>query len=186
MRGQDERSQVLRVAARLVAERFPVDLRAVVRSERPGASTSPSKSAGATFVPIEEPSRELPGPSVSRPRAREERTARAVVAPSDAGAMFATERSPHESVGATASSSELSTTFARTASAVAEAHGAYLRFAERGARGAAAILALQSRLLEAGATVAAPVAPAPERTVAFDREACLEFARGTIARVLGP
>jgi acyl transferase domain-containing protein/3-hydroxymyristoyl/3-hydroxydecanoyl-(acyl carrier protein) dehydratase len=57
-----------------------------------------------------------------------------------------------------------------------QAHAAYLRLSDAGRRALAGVMAFQGSLLE----VLAGAAPA------LDRAACLEFAAGSLARVLGP
>jgi acyl transferase domain-containing protein/3-hydroxymyristoyl/3-hydroxydecanoyl-(acyl carrier protein) dehydratase len=69
------------------------------------------------------------------------------------------------------------------AGARAEAHAAYLRLASASHRSLAGNVALQTALL--GAMSRAGAAPSRPPT-ALDRSQCLEFAVGSIARVLGP
>ncbi len=94
---------------------------------------------------------------------------------------------------------------AATAGATAGAHAAYLRLAQTLDRGVATTLHFQTALLEASVASGGrepPVSPTqqgvdtprspvqgvdtPRSPVLFDRRQCLEFAVGSISRVLGP
>jgi acyl transferase domain-containing protein/3-hydroxymyristoyl/3-hydroxydecanoyl-(acyl carrier protein) dehydratase len=75
----------------------------------------------------------------------------------------------------------------------AAAHAAYLRLAEAAQRDVAKTLTFQTSLLESllasGGTAlpnAAPSAEPPGRSCVLDRGQCLEFAIGSISKVLGP
>jgi 3-oxoacyl-(acyl-carrier-protein) synthase/3-hydroxymyristoyl/3-hydroxydecanoyl-(acyl carrier protein) dehydratase len=86
---------------------------------------------------------------------------------------------------------------AATAGATGLAHAAYLRLAQALHRGITSSLSFQTTLLEAflasggrqppvGLQVKKQGADAPRSPVRFDRRQCLEFAAGSIGRVLGP
>lgn len=82
-----------------------------------------------------------------------------------------------------------------TAQATASAHQAFLRFTESASQGMASVLALQSRLLaDAVSSGAGPGSITAGEDSSrgdsgeeplFTREQCLEFARGSVAKVLG-
>jgi len=75
--------------------------------------------------------------------------------------------------------------------AAAAAHASYLRFTATATEGLGSALQLQARLLAAGVSPAAATAvaaappPAPH-AVAYPRALCLEFATGSVAKLLGP
>jgi hypothetical protein len=83
---------------------------------------------------------------------------------------------------------------ARSGQAVAEAHDTFLRFSQRGAEALSAGLAAQAQaitaLADAGVRVTQPPVDAaavqPAQPVVFDRALCMEFAIGSLAKVLGP
>jgi acyl transferase domain-containing protein/3-hydroxymyristoyl/3-hydroxydecanoyl-(acyl carrier protein) dehydratase len=122
----------------------------------------------------------------------------------NAGARGQIPRSLH-SLGTTAGSTlppDLATTVAETGAATTRAHEAYLRFSETSMRGMGAALAMEAYLLErlgvlpdAGANLpdgefhrlqAGATPRAGVTTPAYPREICMEFAVGSVAKVLGP
>jgi acyl transferase domain-containing protein/3-hydroxymyristoyl/3-hydroxydecanoyl-(acyl carrier protein) dehydratase len=70
--------------------------------------------------------------------------------------------------------------------ATVEAHEAYLKFSENLSQTLAQAIATQARLLEKAAPSDIAVSEAPFPVRSLDRAACLEFARGSVGRVLGP
>jgi acyl transferase domain-containing protein/3-hydroxymyristoyl/3-hydroxydecanoyl-(acyl carrier protein) dehydratase len=77
----------------------------------------------------------------------------------------------------------------RAAAATASAHETFLRFSKDAMTGMGQALALEARLLEhvpLGSVMPAAVATPPQRSVAYDRDMCMEFAIGSAAKVLGP
>ena len=72
--------------------------------------------------------------------------------------------------------------------ATASAHNAYLDLSLEMTRSYAEAMRIQSRLADRATGTTAPVTSAtgPSPSPAFDRSQCLEFARGSAARVLGP
>jgi 3-hydroxymyristoyl/3-hydroxydecanoyl-(acyl carrier protein) dehydratase len=98
---------------------------------------------------------------------------------------------PADAVGAERG---LAAQVARSGRAVAEAHDTFLRFSQRGAEALSAGLAAQAQaitaLADAGVRVTQPPVDAaavqPAQPVVFDRAMCMEFATGSVAKVLGP
>lgn len=95
---------------------------------------------------------------------------------------------------------QLAAAVSETGVATACAHDAFLRFSKTATRGMEQALSLQARLIEAvgtggGARLAhhsgvlpqvGAQRPAADATVAYPREMCMEFAIGSVAKVLGP
>ncbi len=95
---------------------------------------------------------------------------------------------------------QLSEQLVATAAAGAAAHDSFLQFADSAMQGTAAALELHNRLLRRAlgieptdgieAEAAAPASPMPSAArppiVVLNREQCLEFALGSVARVFGP
>jgi 3-oxoacyl-(acyl-carrier-protein) synthase/3-hydroxymyristoyl/3-hydroxydecanoyl-(acyl carrier protein) dehydratase len=75
---------------------------------------------------------------------------------------------------------------AAASEATARAHAAFLEISAELTRTCARALEVQRQLLERGGHALPPPAAAPPPPAAFDRSQCLEFARGSAARVLGP
>ncbi|MBU0616434.1 MAG: hypothetical protein KKI02_01820, partial [Planctomycetes bacterium] len=91
---------------------------------------------------------------------------------------------------------ELAATAAETGIATARAHEAYLRFSEASMRGMGEALAMEARLLERLQTLPSARANLSDGELhrleagatrpAYPREMCMEFAVGSVAKVLGP
>jgi PfaB family protein len=178
--GQDEFSTVVHALAALVAHRVVQDLRPLY------ADLPADVAREATRQVVRVPTRLRLG-DVNAPR----------VAPRPvyAGEVFVPREADLALAGAVADSG----------SATARAHDAFLRFSQAAADGLGAALRLQNLLLERGGdgdrrhmttaqrAVAHPStahravahAAVTRSAVAYDREMCLEFARGSAARVLG-
>jgi 3-oxoacyl-(acyl-carrier-protein) synthase/3-hydroxymyristoyl/3-hydroxydecanoyl-(acyl carrier protein) dehydratase len=77
----------------------------------------------------------------------------------------------------------LAATVAETSAATARAHEAFLRFSQTASEGMAQALRFETRVIEALA--ATPHGKQTPR-VAYPREMCMEFAVGSVAKVLGP
>ena len=181
--GQDPTSAVLRLLAHLVAERMPVDLEPLFVA--PALHVAVNKQDAAPRQPL----KILVGGSPFQPKLPMRRPAAAVPPP-----LASTGSAPQGLVNIEAVISE----FATAQAARIQAHEAYLRVAEGISRSMMDNLALQLSLREAlgGDHVAADTysiaAPLPVSSTevtkppAFSREMCLEFARGTVARMLGP
>ena len=179
--GQEPASAMLRLVAHLASERVPLDL-------SPLFAAPPVMGAA----------------SVSRHLIRVTPGGAPFVAPLPPRRM----RTPTISIANNALNSDLSLDsvilgFAAAQEARLKAHEAYLRTAEGLTRAMAATLTLQASLVAALGGADEPVSgdftptlPRREggssdqarssREVAFDREMCLEFARGSAARMLGP
>ncbi|PIR16742.1 MAG: type I polyketide synthase, partial [Elusimicrobia bacterium CG11_big_fil_rev_8_21_14_0_20_64_6] len=201
-RGADEISGVLKTLAFLLSERVPVDLKALYGTRTFCAGHQAAALAPAQFVrlplggrpakvswtpPRQEPPPASPKPFVAVPSVR-------IPAPRLPGADFESPRSPaparalftdairHEPSPAAADS------LAHAAALTAQAHEMYLKLARN-------FSALQTRNLTEQIRIATGVRPlvsevssppAPSAKPAFmDRKACLEFASGKIANVLG-
>ncbi|MFQ5423851.1 MAG: beta-ketoacyl synthase N-terminal-like domain-containing protein [Phycisphaerae bacterium] len=89
---------------------------------------------------------------------------------------------PHAApaVPSTGPLSRLGEEIVAAAAGTAEAHRAFLQFSETATSSMGRTISLQSRLISSA--LATDVSP----KVAFTREQCMEFATGSIARVLGP
>jgi acyl transferase domain-containing protein/3-hydroxymyristoyl/3-hydroxydecanoyl-(acyl carrier protein) dehydratase len=179
--GADGVSFVLRLLAQLAAERVPVDLPALYGSDPPAAAAPVSPLARTVEVPIggapfmvPPPPWEREGVRTEPPRAEAPPWAPATAAPGGGVALSA-----------------LAPQITRTAAvrqAAAQAHAAYLRFSRALTSGVADTLAFQTRLLEALVARGAPpgIAPRPAEVPVLDHGQCLEFAVGSVGRVLGP
>jgi acyl transferase domain-containing protein/3-hydroxymyristoyl/3-hydroxydecanoyl-(acyl carrier protein) dehydratase len=211
--GADGVSLILRLLAQLSAERVPVDL-APLYKEQPAARTSsvaPERRlltvpVGGSPFPLSAPSRHS-GEKITPPRpmpaTHVPATGSAITVVrgrSDASppvsppieALARTQLDPQT----TDAAAEISSLIAQTATArttASEAHAAYLRLSATLQRGLLENLQLQARLsdymLASGGRQPPDTshqgADAP-RSLALDRAQCLEFAVGSIARVLGP
>ncbi|GFE58716.1 type I polyketide synthase [Geobacter sp. AOG1] len=195
--GQDTVSSVLRLLGNLAAERVPVDLAPLytaqplqVQTSRPdhlirvrtgGAPFQPSlpirRPQPATSLPKDAATAREPAPTVTRP-----------AAPPRASASVPFMQDALQPVFEE---------FAAAQEARTKAHEAYLNFSDGLARTMADTIAFQLSIQQviegAGATGDCAVAgaqpyapPPPAANVAFTREMCLEFARGSVGRMLGP
>ena len=166
-RGSDEVSGVLKLLAFLIAERAPVDLKALYGSRTfcVGHQTPPPAPQNVVRLPLGGIFRKVewsPEPRASPP-------ARPAVPP-----LAAPKLAPAR-VPAPSSAAELT----------AKAHETFLRLSETFNAFQVRNLSEQMRLAT-GERVGAPAAaPRPAPKVFMDREACLEFATGKIAAVLG-
>jgi acyl transferase domain-containing protein/3-hydroxymyristoyl/3-hydroxydecanoyl-(acyl carrier protein) dehydratase len=156
--GSDGVSTVLRLLAQLIAERVPVDLAAVFG---PGSAPLPVPERTIT-VPIGGEPFVVPVEKTGRKAAPSNITASPSLA-------VAASYAPAIAHAVTAHQS------------IKDAHAAYLRLTATMQQSLAQTLAFQTGILEALLH-----APPPQRSVAFDRAQCLEFAVGSIAGVLGP
>jgi 3-hydroxymyristoyl/3-hydroxydecanoyl-(acyl carrier protein) dehydratase/malonyl CoA-acyl carrier protein transacylase len=181
--GSDGLSGLWRTLAMLVAQRVPVDLGAALAPESPVVEAIPGRTVvvpvgAAAFAVVSAGADQ--GVESSTPVTRSGGGAVRV-----AGVESSTPRWALDQLAGTVGLQE----------ARAQAHGAFFRFNDTLQRTFADTLAFQGQLVEA--LVAATGSVAGSRTgrqasrllpreVALDREQCLEFAVGSIARVLGP
>jgi 3-hydroxymyristoyl/3-hydroxydecanoyl-(acyl carrier protein) dehydratase/malonyl CoA-acyl carrier protein transacylase len=203
--GADPLGILLRLLASVIAERVAVDL-------TPLYPALPQPSAAATKGPVIRTA--IGGSSFkipSRP-VKKEKVAIGPMSPIDLmspispigpmGQIRPMETPASKQVAATTSDpllSQLETTLARQA----ESHAAYLQFSATVGQALSESLALQMQLLQqlgasgaelpaleplAAVPVAAPLAFSSSQSVppAFDRAMCMEFAIGSIAKMLGP
>ena len=218
--GQDPESTLLRMLARLIAERVPVKLEPLFDfPPETGASSRVEllriPTGGQPFAPPPSP---LPAPAPVIDAREETPLQTAALAELRPGLSVtpAGQQGPTIPVpGSPEPVDPLLRDFAASQEALRKAHEAYLRFTD-GITGALAdTMALQFSLqgeLAAGAsspaadfdaalTTGTEAAPLPDRvpypppvsapdarprTIAFDREMCLEFARGEVSVMLGP
>lgn len=183
--GNDGLGTVMRVLARLVAERVAVDLTPLYGRDpvlRPPPATEPTLT-----LPI----RPCTMPSASNPTEDSASPVTDTPAPPSWADLAKPSGTRHRARAATAARApehDMPTGILRLAEATGAAHGAYLELWSRR-------LQLYARLAEANRT-RAPEVPAaafaaaandiPTTPKALDRAQCLEFARGSIGRVLGP
>jgi acyl transferase domain-containing protein/3-hydroxymyristoyl/3-hydroxydecanoyl-(acyl carrier protein) dehydratase len=193
---RDERAALAELVAALVAQRVISDLTPYyrhVRDEKLGEAdaerTIEVPVGGPPPQPMLPPSFN-PDSTRSQPPEPEPATgglastAHPIAAPSD-------RETPADAVGAERG---LAAQVARSGQAVAEAHDTFLRFSQRGAEALSAGLAAQAQaitaLADAGVRVTQPPVDAaavqPAQPVVFDRAMCMEFATGSVAKVLGP
>jgi len=174
--GQDQVSLVLKMMANLIAERVPVDLSPLFDLPRV-AGDDERKSAtvrvvlgGAPFQP--------PQP----PAAHTSHTSHA-----SNGNYGTNAKKP-----AAPASDSLISELVRSQQARTEAHGAFLAVSETVTRSMAQALALEMSLRQALGDDAPPPQPSPAGggweggSIAFNRDLCFEFARGSVGRMLGP
>ncbi|MEE8107069.1 MAG: beta-ketoacyl synthase N-terminal-like domain-containing protein [Planctomycetota bacterium] len=165
---RDETGTLLRTLGRLIAERVPVDLLPLY-GEETGAIAVP---AGAEAPAIEIPIGGAPFRRPSEPMA-----APALPTPAHVRATVGAGTIPGLAESEAA------------AAARADAHQTFLRYTQNAgaamAANASLQLALAARLSGQGTDLAPPPATVEARPLALTREQCLEFARGSIAGVLG-
>ncbi len=192
--GQDPNSGLLRLLAQLVAERVPLDLSPLFdsppsRMNTSGKGTTVRVSAGGSpFQPSPPPRRSQP----ARQGASLQPSAAAALPPlvdrriqTNRQDITAAQLSPVEPV---------IREFAAAQEARLKAHEAYLRVADTFTNSMAQALALQASLQQAlgheitpqDHTVTTIVTEEPTKPCVFNREMCMEFAIGSIARMLGP
>ena len=204
--GVEPVSALLRFLGRLVAERVPIDLDPLFPSERlriapPGEGSAHREPVRVGFggKPFQPP----------LPVARSAMTSPQIPASQEIAGVtpaFTQDRTDAGSAPAETASAlipeSLLGEFAAAQEAQVKAHDAYLRLAGQLTRSMGDAMALQLSLQEAMAgAVGLHPHPIPEgegngkmathpvavaKNVLFDREMCLEFARGKVARMLGP
>ncbi len=187
VRGEDDPLTILKVLGALVAERVPVDLQKLygpsayapeslaIPEDKPAGSIRLTVGGGASVFSLSSASSDRPRPVVRQQPSPEQPAASARPAASDAGGAFA----------------HLIATADRLSRSTTAAHQKFLDLSRDLSRSYAETLNLQTRLLarslKDGAVFPAPGAqPAATPSPAYSRQDCLEFARGSVARVLGP
>ncbi|HEX5772804.1 MAG TPA: acyltransferase domain-containing protein, partial [Geomobilimonas sp.] len=195
--GQDTVSSVLRLLGNLAAERVPLDLAPLyaaqplqVRTSRPDHLIR-VRAGGAPFQPSLPIRRPQPAKSLPEDTATVKEPAPASEKPAAPPYLHASAPLPVEAL------QPVIKEFAAAQEARTRAHEAYLSFSEGLARTMADTIAFQLSVQQAietagttadyAVTEALPYAPQlPIQNVAFPREMCLEFARGSVGRMLGP
>ncbi|MEW6279134.1 MAG: type I polyketide synthase, partial [Candidatus Eremiobacterota bacterium] len=108
------------------------------------------------------------------------------LAPATRAPLMAASPGPSDGVAVPVAGSgpvaEAQARLVQAAAATAEAHDAFLRFSTRNLESMGRAVQLQTRILE----TLVQCAPAQPATPWLPREGCLEFARGSIAKALGP
>ncbi len=206
-------ANIARFFGRLLAERVPFDLSPLYESAPPAPEPAPVRSmtvavGGAPFHP--------PTPPKPRPLAAADQASGAALQPRapvqalppTANANHAPAAKPEATAPAAAPAPETAAPMTPAAllsegvAARARAHEAFLKFSQNIQTAGAANAQLQLALMEAGPDdsggdfywrAAPPPAPSSDpgpandhRRLFLDRDQCLEFARGSIAKVLGP
>jgi acyl transferase domain-containing protein/3-hydroxymyristoyl/3-hydroxydecanoyl-(acyl carrier protein) dehydratase len=185
VRGEDECLALLKCLGTLAAAGVTVDLDPLYsRAEASAPEALPSK-AGVIRVPVGGPPLRL--------------TPLTLPAQQGVPLIAETIRQPDHAPEVQPSSppaeelSQLLAEFNRNVAATAEAHQEFLKLSQEMSEQLRQALSEQDRLLHALAALEETPPPTPSIVtlrpklhVAFDREACLEFARGSAAKVLGP
>ena len=190
--GQEPASSVLRTLAHLASEGVPLELSSLYPPP-PAAEVSSSPRQVVRVVPGGAP---FTVPALRRRAPSAQPSPLPAPAPgSVAGEGETGDDAPDGKPGI---GDSLLSGFAAAQEARLRAHEAFLRTSERLTRAMAEALALQAALVAAGGEVhdgSVPPHPASghplpwgegTQRVAFGREMCLEFARGSVARMLGP
>ena len=193
--GQDPNSGLLRLLAQLVAERVPLDLSPLfaappARLQLSGkGGTVRISSGGAPFQPSLPPRRTRPAAQAPAPPA----VARQMSQLAD---MTIPPRRPDEASSDRLPLEPVIREFAAVQEARLKAHEAYLKVSDTLTSSMAKALALQASLRQALGDDAIPQ-DAPQtipsrqgrgndKPCVFNREMCMEFAIGSVARMLGP
>ncbi|MGD9642349.1 MAG: beta-ketoacyl synthase N-terminal-like domain-containing protein [Elusimicrobiales bacterium] len=202
VKGQNAAGAVLRLFARLIAERVPVDMKALYGLESLAAAhraPRPPKQLALAAIAVRPPAAVAWRPAAPAPAAPEARPAEpsaAPAVPAPIPTVFASATAPVRA--ADASGPSYLRDFSAASDAKAKAHEIFLRLSANYSGLQARNIAFQDQLMRAtgalppgpltppaSAARPMPAAPAPERKVFMTREACLEFAVGSIAKVLG-
>lgn len=179
--GQDPVSSVLKLLASLIAERVPVDPAALFGAAPPVPEPLDSANlirvavGGPAFQPPRLPTRSAPNPAV-------------VAEPPPVAHKAAAGGSPAPLAGTVGALLE---ELARAQQSNVQAHAAFLAASDTISRSMAQALALEMSLRQAlGDNIPelppnAVPAKTHATTVAYARQMCLEFARGSVGRMLG-
>ncbi len=187
VRGEDEALTVLKLLGNLWTHRVPLSLNFLYGPGDPAAdAAAPAVFARTVTVALGGPAPQPPAPPAAAPP------------PAPAADP------PHPAGRDTGDFHDLLSSVATAADATAEAHRRFLDFADQAQQGYARAFDLQTRLLAEMAADSGPVRlpdeaaarngipPAagqslqPSAPPAYAREMCMEFAVGSVARVLGP
>ena len=160
VQGQGEVNALLRGLATLIAERVPIDLGPLYK----GLVASDETRSRSRSLKVTVGGRPFTAPALMSKRVV---SGRATPATPLSGVGVDVIRGLHQAVVRTG-----------------EAHGTYLRVSKGLQDAVAKNLLFQNRLLQRMGDGPLTIAPAPASTL--DRDACLEFAIGSIAKVLGP
>jgi len=198
--GQDSVSTVLRLLGQLIAERVPVDLNALYGEETLTIREHDTRHSAPLLVPIGGMPFQVPVPEKREAEITETRKAQGTrhkaqsmqptIIPDKSGfPLRSNSHSRQIGISATLQQSTIRQAEA-AANARAEVHEAYLRFSENITQTISENLGFQMSLVEAmkshsGQEEASPK-PKIDTPVAFDRDMCMEFATGSIAKMLGP
>jgi len=191
VKGEDDVTTVLRLVATLFAERVLVDLGPLYgdRTCALGHHAPDDEGAATTRIVVPTggptPQPRLPRrPAPPRPPGHTIDPDTRTPVPVSVSHTTSLDVAGHTSFGGAA---------AAASAAGAQAHAAFLRFSQSALTGMGDALALQAQLID---VVGVPDAPADLRPVAppapagarpaYDRALCLEFAVGSVAKVLGP
>jgi acyl transferase domain-containing protein/3-hydroxymyristoyl/3-hydroxydecanoyl-(acyl carrier protein) dehydratase len=185
--GSDGVSLILRLLAQLCAERVPVDLSPLYGVETTPRIVAPRVERRLLSVPVGGSPFTVPSRTLALRGNARRAALRPVQQQAQAGPQSGPTCIPTQSVGTREA--------ATTRQAVAEAHAAYLRLSATLQRGLTENLRFQGRLSEHVMANGACQRPGggknrgvdtPRSPLVLDRAECLEFAIGSIARVLGP
>ncbi|MBW1790243.1 MAG: type I polyketide synthase, partial [Deltaproteobacteria bacterium] len=187
--GQNPLSTVLRLLGQLIAERVPVDLNTLygeealtIQEQKTGESVSLQVQIGGR--PFQVPVPEKREPEIIKSH-------KAQGAGHKAPSMQSTIMSHSRQIGISATLQQSTIRKAEAATdARAKAHEAYLKFSQNITHTISENLRLQMSLVEAmkpdsGKEKVSPPFE-PDIPVAFDRNMCMEFAIGSVAKMLGP
>ncbi len=191
--GQDPNSGLLRLLAQLVAERVPLDLSPLFESPQQQvqnlgrANTVRIPAGGTPFQPSPPPRRPQPAQQTTViPTVAE------IISQPQGNGCIAANGSNAEITGQSPTEPVIRQ-FAAAQEARLKAHEAYLQVSDTFTNSMAQALALQAALQHAlgyedlpESTIAAPLAQPEKKPGVFNREMCMEFAIGSIARMLGP
>jgi acyl transferase domain-containing protein len=187
---RDERGALLRALARLAAERVPLSLAPL---SVPELTRDETAASGRLAMPLEAPRFVVPPPTGAA-------TAEVLSMPERPQRAVATKPAAAANLGGASMGEALVRQAAHTESARAAAQAAFLKLARHQSEMLARAVDMQVRLAagspHAAARILEPAPPTPtasaplpsaepQSRAALDRPACLEFAVGSIATVLG-
>jgi PfaB family protein len=179
--GQDPVSVVLKMMANLIAERVPVDLSPFF--DVPRASVTVPKTSGAVCVALGGAPFQPPRPPAAQANEQAAVPDTPAVSPVVAAAI------PTIPASSENAADSLIRELARSQKTNTEAHAAFLAVSETVTRSMAQALALEMSLLQALGDDAPLDVNGEEisagKSVAFNRDMCFEFARGSVGRMLG-